>query len=194
MNWLTELDRKLFILINSKGAIPPLDGFFKILRIAETWIPLYLLLLFWMLRYAKKYAWLFILLSVICFACTDFISASIIKPFAGRIRPCYEPALQQVIRSLVDCAGKFSMPSSHASNHFGLATFWFLSVKWMKDKRWWWLWIWAFLVCYAQIYVGKHYPFDILVGACLGLIIGSLAFAAFKWSVNKYYGGKPQAV
>jgi membrane-associated phospholipid phosphatase len=187
-SWLYNIDKTLFTLINSDAAVPQLDWFFRLLRLAETWIPLYAFLLFWIFRYARRFAWFFILFSVICFAITDFTSASIIKPLAGRERPCYNPELQTVIRILVDCAGKFSMPSSHAANHFGLATFWFAAVYFMKGKKWWWLWLWAFMVGYAQIYVGKHYPFDIMVGAILGVIAGLLVAAAFKWSVKKYYG------
>jgi undecaprenyl-diphosphatase len=74
------------------------------------------------------------------------------------------------------------MPSNHAANHFGLATFWYFSIQTMRAgdqtdksgvKKWWGLlFVWAAAICYAQIYVGKHYPFDILVGACTGLLTG----------------------
>jgi undecaprenyl-diphosphatase len=64
------------------------------------------------------------------------------------------------------------MPSNHAANHFGLAAFWFFSLRSITGKKWQWLWFWAAAVCYAQIYVGKHYPFDIVVGSLTGFLTG----------------------
>jgi undecaprenyl-diphosphatase len=189
-DWLYNLDKSIFTLVNSDGAVPALDWFFKLLRLPEAWIPLYLFILFWIFRYTRRYAWFFILFTIICFAITDYTSASIIKPLIARDRPCYNPELEAVIRVLVDCAGRFSTPSTHASNHFGLAAFWYAAVIFMKGKKWWWLWLWAFMVGYAQIYVGKHYPFDILLGAVHGMLAGFIVAAAFKWAVNKYYDNR----
>jgi undecaprenyl-diphosphatase len=179
-NSLAQLDKELFTLINVKGALPALDEFMKAMRNANTWILLYAFILYYILRYARKYAWQFVIFSIITFALTDFTSASIIKPLIARPRPCFDNDLKPVIRSLVDCGGIFSMPSSHASNHFGLAAFWFWSIRLIRRKNWWWLWLWAFGIGYAQIYVGKHYPFDIIVGATLGMLAGSFTYWLFK--------------
>lgn len=187
--WLDALDKDLFSLINSRWAIPSLDWFMKALRNAITWIPLYAFILFWGIRYGKQNAWKFCLLSILTFAITDYTSASILKPFLGRLRPCHDVALQTTIRTLVPCGGSFSLPSTHATNHFGLATFWFYSVFFISNRKWHWLWIWAFAIGYAQIYVGKHYPFDILLGAILGLIVGFLTALLFRrWMVH---GSRP---
>ena len=64
------------------------------------------------------------------------------------------------------------MPSNHAANHFGLATFWYFSIRAINGRKWSWLWLWAALICYAQVYVGKHYPFDVLVGGIVGTLTG----------------------
>jgi undecaprenyl-diphosphatase len=73
------------------------------------------------------------------------------------------------------CSGSGSFTSSHAANHFGLAMFMFLSLKkWLGWPRYLFF-IWAFLVSYAQMYVGVHYPTDILGGAIIGLIIGGIS-------------------
>lgn len=179
---LEAVDKNVFSFIHADASTPALDGFMKMLRNAATWIPLYAFMVYWIVRFHRKYAWQFILLTVVCFAVTDFVSASIIKPWVGRIRPCYEPDLKSIIRGLVGCGGQYSFPSSHASNHFGLATFWFLTIQRMAGKKWLLLWVWAFAVCYAQVYVGKHYPLDIMGGALLGLLVGS----ACAWFFDRW--------
>ena len=183
---LNKIDRKLFTFVHSTASSPALDWVMVPLRNPLTWIPLYAFLLFWIVKYQRKYAWQFILLSLVVFAVTDFTSASILKPLFLRPRPCFEPALQPIIRNLVGCGGKYGMPSSHASNHFGLAAFWYFTITWMSNRRWWWLWLWAFLICYAQVYVGKHYPGDILAGGVLGISAGFLGAVLFrKWLLKK---------
>lgn len=181
---LPEFDRELFVLINSKASSPSIDWLFKSLRNALTWIPLYVFILYWIIRWHKRYALTFILLTLVVFAITDHTSAAIMKPYFQRLRPCFDPALDDVIRSLVPCGGQYGMPSTHASNHFGLASFWFFSISWMSRRKWHWLWIWAFLIGYAQVYVGKHYPGDILVGAVLGILTGWL-FAVIFCNIQK---------
>ncbi len=185
LQWLGRADSQLFKII--AGAHSPwLDELMTLMRNQYTWIPLYAFILYYVLRYQRRYASPFILCSLICFAITDFSSASIFKPLFGRVRPCHIEELQAYTRGLVGCGGRYSMPSSHASNHFGLASFWYLSISWMSNRRWWLLWVWAFVVCYAQVYVGKHYPGDVLVGALLGSCVGVLAYVLMKnWLLNK---------
>jgi membrane-associated phospholipid phosphatase len=184
--WLGGLDRELFKII--AGAHESwLDGPLTLARHQYTWIPLYAFVLFYIVRFQRKYAWQFVVCTLVCFAITDYTSASILKPLFGRLRPCHEPELQMYMRDLVGCGGRYSMPSSHASNHFGLASFWYLSISWMSKRKWWWLWLWALLVCYAQVYVGKHYPGDILVGAVFGSCVGVLLYVLMK----KYFENRP---
>lgn len=181
--WILSLDTELFTLIHVDGAIGQLDGFMKFLRHQFTWIPLYAFVLWFIFRYGRAQAWQFVALTLLCFAITDYTSASIIKPMLGRLRPCHNPELQDEIRGLVGCGGQYSFPSSHASNHFGLATFWFMAITRMTNRKWYWLWLWAGMICYAQIYVGKHYPLDIAGGALLGVLAGLLCFSLFdKWT------------
>lgn len=184
--WLEAADKKLFSLINYQAAVPFLDGSMEALRNAYTWIPLYVFMLYWVLTHARKWAWQFSLLTIACFGITDYTSSGILKPLIGRMRPCYDASLQLVIRKLEGCGGMYSMPSSHASNHFGLATFWFCAIYYITGKRWYWLYLWAFLISYAQIYVGKHFPLDTLAGAGLGSITGyGMARLFHHWQRNR---------
>lgn len=183
MDSLLQLDRELFTFINSVASSPSIDWLFKLLRNAITWIPLYAFVLFYVIKYQRKYAWQFILFTLITFAITDFVSASVLKQLFARLRPCADPTL--VVRDLVGCGGKYGMPSSHASNHFGLAAFWYFTIKMMSGKKWWWLWLWAFMICYAQVYVGKHFPGDVIVGAFFGSCVGVLIALLFRTQILK---------
>lgn len=183
---LLRLDRELFTFIHRTASSPALDWFFLLVRNQFTWIPLYAFMLFWIVRNHRPLAWKFILLTLITFAITDFTSSSILKPLLMRERPCYDDHLKSVMRNILECGGRYGMPSSHASNHFGIASFWFFSISWMSGRRWYWLWIWAALICYAQVYVGKHFPGDVLVGAVLGTLAGTLLAKLFKkWALSK---------
>ncbi len=178
--WLSGIDRELFIWIHSTASSTSLDGLFQGLREAFTWVPLYVFILYWIISRHKRFAWQFILFTLVVFAITDYSSASILKPLFGRLRPCFDPELDHVIRGVVTCGGRYGMPSTHASNHFGLASFWFFTIQLIAKRNWNWLWIWAFLIGYAQVYVGKHYPGDILVGALLGTLVGFLFSILFR--------------
>ena len=122
-----------------------------------------------------------ILLLAATFGVADFGSASIVKPMVKRVRPCNDPQLAQTIISRVPCGTGYSFPSSHASNHFAISVF--LIGAFHKRWRWIWFWalLWATLVCFAQIYVGVHYPIDILTGALFGTLVGYL----FGWVLFK---------
>lgn len=183
---ILQLDRELFTFIHQTAAVPALDWFFLALRHEYTWIPLYAFMLFWIFKRHRSYLLKFVLLSLLTFAITDFTSASILKPIFMRERPCYDEQLKDVIRNILGCGGRYGLPSSHAFNHFGIASFWYFSVLWMSRRKWYWLWVWAALICYAQVYVGKHFPGDVLLGGILGTFTGFLIAMLFrKWAISK---------
>jgi membrane-associated phospholipid phosphatase len=168
-SFLQGADENLLKFINRDLSAPWLDGIMLLLRNQFTWIPLYAVLLFWFYKNNRKHFLLIVLMSLVTFALTDFISSGILKPLIARPRPCYAGL---DIRVLVGCGGSYGMPSSHASNHFGLAMLWFSIVSATFKRKWYWLWLWAFMICYAQVYVGKHYPGDIVLGCILGCAVG----------------------
>ncbi|WP_343670621.1 phosphatase PAP2 family protein [Chitinophaga sp.] len=177
-----ELDKVVFMLINHDADSKFLDPIMMAIREPLTWIPLYVFMLWFSLRKLKHDAVLFIIMTLITFAFTDALCAQLVKPFVGRLRPCYDPELNGMVRSLVDCGGAYSFPSNHAANHFALATYWFFAIRHYLDKKWNWLWIWAAAVCYAQVYVGKHFPSDVLGGAIIGSLVGGVVFQlSLRW-------------
>jgi len=184
--WLVKVDQQLFTLINQDGALPNLDFLFILLRNALVWIPLYLFLMVFVIRNYRRQAIPFIVLSIVTFAISDYTTSQLLKPAFARLRPCYHPELSVIARDLVGCGGQYSFPSSHAVNHFGLATFWFLAIRFLRRKKWYWLFFWAILIGYSQVYVGKHYVFDIVGGAIYGALIGIITFKVFEyWCLKK---------
>ncbi|WP_345232194.1 phosphatase PAP2 family protein [Olivibacter ginsenosidimutans] len=116
---------------------------------------------------------------LLTFGAADFLSASVIKPLVKRVRPCNELALKGEMVSRIRCGSGYSFPSSHASNHFAIALFLIMVYR----RRWksilWLALIWAFLVSFAQIYVGVHYPIDVICGALFGALIGYIIARLF---------------
>ena len=126
--------------------------------------------------FIKNYKnWLWISLGLALTAgIADFTSSTIIKKSVERPRPCHTFSNPAEINLRVHCGGGYSFPSSHATNHFAIAFFLILLFKniWKRSLKFTFF-IWAFSISFAQIYVGVHYPIDILAGSILGTFIGS---------------------
>lgn len=177
---LDAIDRGIFLRIHSREAHPTLDAIMLALRNPLTWIPLYAFMLYWFYTRMRRAFWPVFTGTLILLLLTDQASAHILKPWIGRLRPCHDEALQPHVRNLLGCGGQFGMPSSHATNHFGLAAYWFMVKSGLRRAGWWWLWIWAFAISYAQVYVGKHYPGDVIVGALLGTGLGMITYYVLR--------------
>lgn len=189
--WLERIDKLIFVLINHDSDHSFWDPVMRTIRDPYTWVPLYVFILFFALIKAKHNVWLFIVLSLLTFAVTDSITSSVLKPLFSRLRPCGEPSLAFMVRDLVGCGGSYSFPSSHAANHFGLAMLWYSAVLTMTGKKWKWLFPWAAIICYAQIYVGKHYPLDVIAGGLFGSVVGLCSAKAFYWIWKKMTSHHP---
>ncbi|HEV7620804.1 MAG TPA: phosphatase PAP2 family protein [Flavisolibacter sp.] len=174
MHKLLQADKYLFSIINGKWHNSFFDWFMPYLRQSEIWIPLYLFLLVFVLMNVKKSGW-FILLCICTVAITDLISSHIVKSNIIRIRPCGDPDLVGMVRFLVPyCPQSSSFTSSHAANHFGLASFISTSLRPVTGPVIYLFYLWAFIIVYAQVYVGVHFPLDIVGGSIIGLMTGML--------------------
>ncbi len=182
---LEQWDRWLFILINEQLSNPFFDSIMPYLRNANFWLPLYLFLFLFVLMNVKKNSGWWLLLFICTISLTDILRSKIFKESFERLRPFQDPDFLVNVRLLVNhCSGGYSFTSSHAANHFGMATFFFITFH-RLFKNWALLaFLWATAICYAQVYVGVHYPFDVLGGAVAGVFIGLITGGFF----NKQFG------
>ena len=176
-------DYTIWYYVNVLGHNAFLDAVIPFFRNQWFWVPLYLFLAIFMPANYGRRGWLWCGFFILTFAIGDQISASGIKPYFHRLRPCNNPNLASMIHLLVPCGSGFSFPSSHATNHFALGIF--SAVTLQKVAKWIWpvAIIWAFVVSYSQVYVGVHFPIDVTCGALLGIAIGIFTGKVY----NRYF-------
>lgn len=186
-DFLLHLDRHLFYVINHDWTNPFFDAVLPVMRNARFWIPLYVFIIgFSLWRYKKQGAALILFLALaVGFA--DFTSASMIKPSVHRLRPCRDPYTSASVISRVPCGTGYSFPSTHATDHFAIAIF--LGLVFYKRCKWVLpvLISWAALISLAQVYVGVHFPVDVVLGALYGSLVGWLFAYGFRVASAKYF-------
>lgn len=178
---LIALDKVWFLVINNSLANPFFDFLLPHIRNAVNWVPLYLTVLFFLVKHFKYRAFLIILLLGITVIATDQLSSTLVKKSVERLRPCNDPTFKEEVRLLIHCGSGYSFTSSHATNHFGIAVMLFFFFPYKKLRYWWF--VWAGLIGFSQIYVGVHYPLDVFFGSLLGILtsLGTLfIFTRFK--------------
>ena len=178
-------DTYLFFAINNTWTSSFLDHILPWWRDSTTWYPLYLFLLIFILINFGWKSWTWILFVIINVTITDQFSSTYVKQWIPRLRPCQDPALEEHVRMIVNhCSGGYSFPSSHATNHFGAAVFFFCTLR-PYLKKWAYLFFfWAASISYGQVYVGVHYPSDVIGGAILGSIIGYLMSLIYRKKIG----------
>lgn len=177
---IDSLDRIAVLLIHNDLDSKWLDWIMPIVRNPLASLPLYFLVLALVMRNAKEHYVSFMILSIVLIALTDLGSASLFKPWFARLRPLHDPFLKQYLRYLVEPGGEYSFPSSHAANHFGISFLWYRLLKDWTSRNHYWLFAWASLICYAQVYVGKHYPTDIFIGMLYGAFVALVIYGFYK--------------
>ncbi len=176
---IMHYDEMIFHKINTGLANPFFDAVFPLLRDKYFWIPLYSFILLFAFFNHKIKAYWFVLFLILCVGISDVISHRVIKQIVKRERPCRNPDIQPV-RTLVSCGGGYSFTSNHAANHFALSMFiiFVLGARHRVVKIW--LFLWAFVVSFAQVYVGVHYPLDVLGGGGIGFLVAIILFSLYK--------------
>ena len=161
-----------------------LDPLMVAISLKWIWVPLYLFLI-WLLY--RNFGWQglwFVLALLIAIGINDQLTSGFMKPFFERLRPCHDPSLASLIHIVDGCGGKYGFVSGHASNSFVIATF-FVNL-WPNNPAIKWMLLWAAVIAYSRVYLGVHFPGDIIVGGMIGAIIGYIASLAATrlWSAK----------
>ncbi len=181
MHSILSWDTYLLQLINNKWHNDLFDFIMPWLRNAAMWAPLYFFLILVVLSNFRKTGWWWVVFAIATVVITNYVSSNLIKENIIRLRPCNNPALACWLRVLVAYRPQSSsFTSSHAANHFCMAVFLYLTLKNEIGKWSFLFFIWAIGICYAQMYVGVHYPIDITGGAIIGILIGYLTGSLFN--------------
>lgn len=179
-----ELDKNIFIFLNSLGS-ETFDGFWLIVTRQSSWIPFFLLLLYLIHKKLGTKQTLYLLLFVaVLVALTDQVT-NLFKNGFQRARPCNNPEINTFIR-VVQSRNSYSFFSGHASNTMAVATFLYLILK-RHFKYFGFLFLWPLFFAYSRIYLGLHYPSDIVCGYLFGLISGYTMYKAYLMAQKKYF-------
>ena len=179
-NFLQNLDRQLLLAIN-RACSPALDAVMVFVSNRTVWFPAYALLIGWLIYYFRRRALLLLPLVIGAVALADSISSRLFKPYFGRLRPCHDADVSALLHLPDGCGGQFGFLSSHAANSFALAVFLLIALpagrlRGLKIG----VFGWAALLSYSRVYLGAHYPSDVLGGAMVGALLGWGAAAIFN--------------
>ncbi|MCX8009814.1 MAG: phosphatase PAP2 family protein, partial [Ignavibacteria bacterium] len=180
IDFLYSIDVSIFYFINRTLANPIFDWMMPFITDIYHWYLVYILL--WLILFFKggKYRIGLALMILILITISDQLSSSVIKDIFERVRPCN---VLPDVHLLVGCSSSYSFPSSHAVNNFCMATFfsfYFKNLKWIFFSV-------AFIVALSRVFVGVHYPSDVIGGALIGIAIGYFGILSSEFIFKKIY-------
>lgn len=170
---LQALDEAIFFFVNRTLANPVLDWLMPVITTQENWYPIFLVVYVWLWWKGGPRGRVAAVLIIPVIILSDQISASLMKPYFARTRPCV--ALENV-NMLIGLKTSFSFPSSHAANSAAATALFAI----FYPRHTWPLAIIAVLISFSRVYVGVHYPFDVLVGAVLGVLCALVVTGSYR--------------
>lgn len=168
---LNHIDIQILLWINHAFKNDWMDAIMLFITDKYTWLPFYAILLFFLYKSNPNKIWIHLLVLACCIAASDQIASALFKPYFERLRPCNNDELKGQLL-LIDgvCGGMYGFVSSHAANTFAVAAFFMLKKVFTKNVFIYLLFIWAFMVSLSRVYLGVHYPGDVLCGALVGVL------------------------
>jgi len=182
LEFLNTIDTTLFLFFNGIHN-PFFDHVMAFITKKETWYPLYVILIGFIIYKYKKRSLVIIPAIILLIVLADQISVKLFKEVFHRLRPSRVENLKPFIHLVGRKGGKYGFVSSHAANSFAAATF--LAFLFRNKIFTWSILSWAAVVSYSRIYVGVHYPGDVFCGALLGISIGYLITKLREFSETK---------
>ena len=177
---IKALDRQLLLAINHAHT-PALDALMTFASNRTVWFPAYAVLLGWLIYMFRRHAWVLLPLLLAALGLADSITSRLFKPFFARSRPCHSARLTGLLHLPDGCGGQFGFLSSHAANSVALAIFLALVLPAGRFRGLkWGVAAWAVLLSYSRIYLGAHYPTDVLGGALVGALLAWVAASLFR--------------
>ncbi len=166
---LNQIDTALFMFLNGFHS-EYLDPSMKFISSTTGWIPFYAVLLFFLYKKFKIKVWIPLIAIALLILVSDQFASGLIKPLTKRDRPCFASAIADDVYCPEKPGGEYGFISSHAANTFAIAMFFWLVFRRDKENKWWVLFFWAGIVSYSRIYLGVHYPGDIIFGGLSGML------------------------
>lgn len=185
MEKLKDIDQSLFIELNSHHS-PFWDTLMVLVSNKFVWFPFYFLLICLFIYFYRKRGVLMVLTLAASVGLADFVSSGIFKPFFERLRPCHEEVLGATVFVIDGCGGRYGFVSSHAANSFAVAIF---VIFLLKPRQWLLklvLVLWAVTISYSRIYLGVHYPGDVIVGSVIGSLAAWFGFYLYNTICQRY--------
>jgi undecaprenyl-diphosphatase len=181
---LLKYDEQLFLFLNGLGNTS-WDGFWQIVTNKLSSIPLYAFLLFLVFKnFGLKGTLIVMVAAALMITATDQL-ANLFKYGFARPRPCQVESLQDTIRFVAERCGRFGYFSAHAASSMAAAVFIGLLLKPYYKYLPFLLLFWSVIIGYSRIYLGVHYPLDVITGMFFGAIIGLLFFLLNRWAQKK---------
>lgn len=193
MGWLQNIldaDKELFLYLNSFHN-DFWDTVMLLVTRKETWIPFYLILVWFFIKNYKSKALILVFFMALTVVASDQFSV-LFKDIFQRLRPVHEPEIASQVHNVLRKGGMYGFVSSHAANSFAIFLF---TYKVFKNQSYGILaFFWAALFSYSRIYSGVHYPLDILGGALLGLLVGFLLYKLMMFVENHFFIVRPPRI
>lgn len=179
IHYLDSIDKQWLLALNNDYA-SLWDNVMVLISAKNTWIPFYAAILFVVIKHWKKNSWVVVLALVFCIIIADQTASGLLKNIVHRLRPTKDPSIQNLVEIVqgIRGGGMYGFVSSHAANSFGLAL---LTSLLFRNKIYTvFVFIWALLVALSRVYLGVHYPGDILGGAIVGVFSALLVYWLLK--------------